>query len=247
MDHAGATTYEEAEYQIGECSRYLWEIFPQQGKLLPFSRGGGTTWEISREQMRELADKYFLFRHFSGRSACDDPNSQYYTREGDIDIREHVQWAIDEGAWTQIMFHGIGGEWISYSEQAFVQLLDFLVQHEDALWVATVGDVWKYQQQYQAISDVSLSDADETGFSVAIDCDSSKLKTYGRPFTELYDQPLTVRVPVPDSWDGFVVTQGTGGDASAESYEVIEVGEQPVAQFGVRAGMGPVRATRGSP
>jgi len=243
MHHLGAKTYEEAEYEIGECSRHIWSLYPERSKLLPFARGGGTTWEITDEQMRELTTKHFLFRHRSTRSVCNDPDHEYYNSE-DLDIRQHAQRAIDERVWVELMFHGIGGEWISCSEETFVGLLDFLVENKDRLWVATIGDAWKYEQEYQALSDVSLSEADEAGFRIAVECDDSKLETYGLPLAELYDQPLTVRVPVSDSWGHFTVVQGAEGDAVERDYEAIEVEGQRVAQFDVRPGAGEARVTR---
>lgn len=243
MHHLGAKTYEEAAYEIGECSRHIWSLYPQRSKLLPFSRGGGTTWEITDEQMRELAAKHFLFRHRSTHSVCNDPNSEYYNPD-DTDIRPHAQRAIDERTWVEIMFHGIGSEWISCSEETFVDLLDFLAGNQDKLWVATTGDAWKYQQEYQALSNISVSEADEAGFRITLDCDESKLDTYGLPLAELYDQPLTVRVPVPDSWGHFSVAQGAEGDPVEKNYETIEVEGQRVAQFDVRPGAGEARVTR---
>lgn len=243
MHHLGAKTYEEAEYEIGECSRHIWSLYPERSKLLPFARGGGTTWDITDEQMRALTAKHFLFRHRSTHSVCNDPDNEHYKSE-DIDIRPHAQRAIDERVWVELMFHGIGGEWISCSEETFVSLLDFLVEHRDTLWVATVGDAWKYEQEHQALSDVSVSEAGEAGFRISVECDGSKLETYGLPFAELYDQPLTVRVPVPDSWGHFSVVQGADGDAVEKSCEAIEVEGQRVAQFDVRPGVGEAKVTR---
>ena len=243
MHHLGAKTYEEAEYEVGECSRRIWSLYPERSKLLPFARGGGTTWEITDEQMRELTAKHFLFRHRSTRSICNDPDHEYYNSE-DLDIRQHAQRAIDERVWVELMFHGIGGEWISCSEETFVNLLDFLVENRDRLWVATIGDAWKYEQEYQALSDIAISQAEAAGFRIAVECDDSKLETYGLPLAELYDQPLTVRVPVSDSWGHFTVVQGAEGDAVERDYEAIEVEGQRVAQFDVRPGAGEARVTR---
>ena len=243
MHHLGAKTYEEAAYEIGECSRHIWSLYPHRSKLLPFARGGGTTWDITDDQMRELTAKNFLFRHRSSHSVCNDPDSEYYKPE-DADIRPHAQRAIDERTWVELMFHGVGSEWISCSEDTFVALLDFLVEHRGELWGATTGDAWKYEQERQALSDVSLDQPTEAGFSITLDCDETKLETYGLPFVELYDQPLTVRVPVPDSWTRFTVAQGAGEKAVRQSCDTIEVEGRRVAQFDVRPGVGAATVTR---
>jgi sulfatase modifying factor 1 len=248
MYHEGAKTYEEADLEIGEASRHIWRLYPEPNKLLPFCTGGGTTWEISDEQMDELWAKYFLFGSWPAdyHFPCDDPKSEF-RNSGDTDIRPHAQRAIDERSWVVLAFHGIGGEWISCSEETFVELLDFLVEKQDELWVATTGDRWKYREEYQALSVVSLSEAGEAGFTITLDCDDSELRTYGRPLAELYDQPLTVRVPVPDSWAHFTVVQAAGKGAVTKSYEAIEVEGQRVAQFDVRPGVGEARVTRAAP
>ncbi len=242
LHHEGAKTYEEAEHEIGECSRYIWKLYPERSRLLPFARGGGTTWDMGDDEMRELTSRYFLFRHRPAHSVCDDPDNEYYSSE-DTDLRHLPRRAIDERIWLEVLFHGIGGEWISCSEASFVGLVDFLAENRDKLWVATTGDAWKYQREYQALSGVALTAPSEEGFRIAVECDESKLDTYGLPLTELYDQPLTVRVPVPQSWSHFTVVQGRGKEALADSYETIEVGGQRIAQFDLRPN-GPAAVAR---
>jgi hypothetical protein len=234
MSHAGAASYEEAEREIGECSRHIWRLYPDRSKLLPFARGGGTTWSISEEEMCELMRRYYLFKRPSKYGICDDPESEYY-HPGDI--IEHAQEAIEGESWVQVHFHGIGGEWISCTKEAFLGLCDFLVANQDKLWVATEGDAWKYEQEYQAVSSVSLADPTDDGFRLAIECDESKIQTFGLPLSELYDEPLTVRVPVPGSWTRFVVVQARGDRADVRTYETVTVGGRRVAQFGVRPGV----------
>ncbi len=232
MRHEGAKDYAEAEHEIGECSRLIWKLYPDRSKLLPFLRGGGTTWGVSREEVRELMDKYFLFRAPRTAGVSDEDGS------GE-DPTVFARRAIEEGTWAQVGFHGVGGQWISTCREGFVKLLDYLVENRDKLWIATTGDAYKYQQEYGALSGTSLTDATETGFKVTVECDESKVNTYGRPLAELYDQPLTVRVRVPESWRRFVVTQG---DARKE-YETVQVGGVRCAQFDARPNVGPAAVT----
>jgi peptidoglycan/xylan/chitin deacetylase (PgdA/CDA1 family) len=95
MHHTGAKSYEEADREIGECSRYIWSLYPTRSKLLPFARGGGTTWDISDGQIDELMRKYYLFRRPSKYGICDDPASEYYQ---DTDILGYAREAMDEKA-----------------------------------------------------------------------------------------------------------------------------------------------------
>lgn len=230
LRHQGAKDYEEADHEIGECSRHIWKLYPHRSKLLPFLRGGGTTWNVSREQMRELMDKYFLYRGFCGPGRV-GISEERDTRRPMVYARK----ALEEGKWAQVGFHGVGGQWISVSKEAFIELLDYLAANREVMWIGTTGDVYKYWQEYEAIRDVSLTDPSETGFKVTIECDEAKVKTYGRPLAELYDQPLTVRVSVPNSWSRFTVLQG---DADRKTYETIELDGKRYAQFDVRPNVG---------
>ena len=133
-----------------------------------------------------------------------------------------------------MLFHGVGGEWLSCNLQAFADLLDFLVAHRDQLWLCTEGAGYRYQQEHQAISHVALESSSEAGFSVRLECDPEKIVTYGQPFAECYDEPLTVRVPVPAAWSRYTVTQGV----VIHSGDVAGVGGGRYAQFDVRPDLG---------
>jgi hypothetical protein len=99
--------------------------------------------------------------------------------------------------------------------------------------------VYRYTEERDAVKAVSLTDVSEGSFRITIECDPEKVKTYGRPFTELYDMPLTVQVPVPASWNRFVVKQ-TGRE---ERGGVIEMNGQRVLRLGVRPNADPAIVT----
>lgn len=103
MHHQGAKDYAEADYEIGECSRHIWRLYPNRSKMLPFARGGGTTWGPSREQIAELMTKYLLYSRPRGQSIADENG----TAEK---ILTYPAQALAEGAWVLVYFHGIGGE-----------------------------------------------------------------------------------------------------------------------------------------
>lgn len=41
MHHRGAKNLEEAEYEVGEPSKLIWKLYPNESKLLVFASGGG--------------------------------------------------------------------------------------------------------------------------------------------------------------------------------------------------------------
>jgi hypothetical protein len=227
MTHRGAKDYEEADYEIGECSRHIWKLYPDKSKLLPFARGGGTTWDITREQIEELMAKYFLYRRPSSSSMREDTGTSSR-------MTSYPQRAIDEGIWVPVHFHGISGEYINVTEEAFVGLLDYLVSNRDKLWIGTAGSVHKYQQEYDSLSNVAITDAGKHSFRVVLECDGSKVNTYSSTFAELYDEPLTVRNEVPTGWSDFFVRQGR----KVKSYSVIKVDGKKYAQYEMRPNTG---------
>jgi len=233
MHHTNAKDLKEADYEMGECARVLRQLCPNQTGLMPFVKGGGTVWRISDEQMQQLMDKHLLYR--SPRTgAFSDEKSR-----GE-DLIAFARRAIEQRAWAQLVFHGVGGGWIRTSKEAFVTLLDYLVANRDKLWIANTSDPYRYQQEYEAIDRVSLADPTEAGFQVAIECDETKVNTRGRPFTELYNQPLTVRVGVPDSWSRFCVVQGD----AVQSGATVEAEGRRYAQFDIRPNVGPAAISR---
>jgi len=230
MHHQGAKDEAEADYEIGECARYIWRLYPEKSRLRPFLSGGGTTWNVSREKRGELADKYFLFSGFTGpgRVSCADDR-------GTGPAIVYAQKALEEGAWAQVGFHGVGDGWIVTSREHFLELVDYLAANRDRIWVATTGEVFKYTQERDAVTSVSVSDATEDAFKVSVECAETKVKSYGQPFTALYDEALTVRVRVPAAWARFRVSQGSGGAVTADA---IEVDGGRYARFDVRPNMG---------
>ncbi len=133
-----------------------------------------------------------------------------------------------------VHFHGISGEYINVTEEAFVELLDYLVACQDKLWIGTAGSVYRYQQEYEALSSVAVTDAGKDSFRVVVECDESKVNTYSSSFVELYDEPLTVRNEVPKQWSDFFVRQGK----EVRGYSVTEVEGKRYAQYDVRPNAG---------
>jgi hypothetical protein len=233
MHHKGAKDYEEAEYEIGECSRHIWRVQQRRSKLLPFQRGGATTWGITEEEMEEIMSRCFLFERPSMGSMRDDIGTGFR-------MPSYPQRAIDEKAAIFVHFHGIGDGNLSVTEEYFVELLDYLVANRDKLWIGTTGEVYKYQREYEALSGDSITDAQKDGFRVVVECDEAKVDLFNSSFVELYDEPMTVRSEVPKEWSTFFVRQGR----EVRSYSVIEVDSKIYAQYDVRPNTGEAVITR---
>ncbi len=233
MHHKGAKDYEEAEYEIGECSRHIWKIQQNRSKLLPFQRGGGTTWGITEEEMEEIMDKYLLFERPSMGSMRDDIGTGFK-------MPSYPQRAIDKKTAMFVHFHGIGDGNLSITERYFVELLDYLVANRDKLWVGTAGEVYKYQREYEALSGASIIDAQKDSFRVVVECDEAKVDLFNSSFVQLYDESLTVRNEVSKGWSAFFVRQGT----KVKSYSTIKLDGKIHAQYDVRPNAGEAVITR---
>jgi hypothetical protein len=48
-------------------------------------------------------------------------------------------------------FHGIGGDYLSVSNEAHEELLHYLASHQDVYWVGTFLDIMKHVKQQQAL------------------------------------------------------------------------------------------------
>ena len=96
-----------------------------------------------------------------------------------------------------------------------------------------------YTEERDAVRTVSLTGVSERGFRISIACDPEKVETYGRPFAELYDMPLTVQVPVPDLWNQCSVEQ-TGREKSGE---VVEINGRKFVRLDVRPNLPPAVVT----
>lgn len=92
--------------------------------------------------------------------------------------------------WGVYVFHGVGGQWLSITNQAFDELAGFLAEHGE-IWTATFGDVVRYIQETKALK-VKAGEASEQrcGFSLSWPLDA-----------RVYDVPLTLKWKLPSSWN----------------------------------------------
>jgi beta-galactosidase len=196
LHHLGATDYQNAEDEIREAARIIRETNPRQ-KLLLFQRGGGTDWAITEEQLAQILAQYDCVQGRGG--GIEDPT--WETNPSADTLRGFVDAAIREGSWHHLAFHGIGPkcEWGGPVDgDAFIALLDYLVEQGDRVWTGTHTEVHMYDQERGAAA-VTVLGVSERQIRLA-------LRSTTNP--KLYDYPLTLRTRVPDDWESVRVTQG---------------------------------------
>ena len=199
MHHHGAKTFEEAEYEIGECARVIWESVPGQ-RLQLFLRGGATDWHISEEEINMLTDKYDCVPGRGG-GMCDQTwHETYGVSDTEHDLIHAVDQALLTGSWRIGAWHGVGpkAEWIRTDAAPFLALLDYLHEKRHDIWVGNNTDVHKYMIEY-AHAQPPSSVVRESGIDVTL--------SVNHPRLDLYDYPLALTTEVPPYWENCTVTQ----------------------------------------
>ncbi|MGD9497684.1 MAG: polysaccharide deacetylase family protein [Armatimonadota bacterium] len=183
MHHRGASSDEEADREIGDASRHIWELFPGRSRLLAWSEGGGTTWTHTRP-LREILDRYHLFDAYGqpGISMADSYGERVEA------YRQGVDEAIASGGWFTALFHQIGE---SISDENFRAVLELTRERQDSLWIAGMAAVHKYLTERNAAS-LRCTAIDGDGVRLTVTCATDRT---------LYDQPLTIAVTPPAGWE----------------------------------------------
>jgi hypothetical protein len=182
LHHRGAIGDEDAEAEIGEAAKAIWQMFPRKSKLMALNLGGGTLWETTRT-LRYYLDKYHLFDASGSSTGMDD----VYGNRVET-FRRMLQQHIERGLWYRTHYHYIG-EGLSTSEVNFRAVLDIAKEHETVVWIAGMADIYKYQTERNA-SILALASSEPRRLTFQLSCLSDP---------ELYDQLLTVEVTPPAS------------------------------------------------
>lgn len=183
LHHSGAPDDESMEREIGEASKAIWRLFPDKSKLLALNLGGGTRWETTRT-LRYYLDKYHLFDASTNSTGMDDT---YGNRVATF--RRFLERHIERGLWYKAHYHYIG-EGLSSSEANFRAVLDIAKEHEAELWIAGMADIHKYRTERRCAM-LSIECRDDRRAVLRLSCSTEP---------ELYDQPLTIDVTLPQSW-----------------------------------------------
>jgi hypothetical protein len=214
MHHDGARTPAEADFEIGEVSRRIWKINPEQSKLLVFASGGGgkkwggKQWEVASEEYKSLVRKYFLIDLYDGHHH----HLTVQSKHSDEDIIRRIRKALQENRHQAFAFHGIGrpdlierlkaiyrGYGSTIDSELLEKILVFLQKMEKDIWTAPIADILKYEAERNSAQLVLLSrDNRELLLDLKINTDSN-----------LFDHYLTVVVPAEAQLTIKSIYQGT--------------------------------------
>jgi len=187
MHHRGAKDDEEADYEIGECSKFIWNLFPGKSKLLAFRSGGGTTWNIQKPWSHYNKKWHLVY----------DEHSLGVGTEGEGYVRsmpqfkERLDQALKSGLWVTFYYHQIGLEkGLGISEAFFREQVEHLRSRRDDLWFAGIAQAHKYQAERRAAK-VSIRRLAERRLEIALAAGTD---------VALYDQALTMELAMTGTW-----------------------------------------------
>ena len=99
--------------------------------------------------------------------------------------------AVRTHQWGVLTFHGVGGDELAVSREAFENLASYLEQHSE-IWCATFGDAVRYIQESKAL-EVRVTETDNRRVQFALDWPMDP---------KIYDLPLTLKWELPAGWKG---------------------------------------------
>jgi hypothetical protein len=197
MNHRGALTVEDADYEIGEAARTIWRVQPGASKLLVFASGGGKKlwggkeWEQADPAYRQFVQKYHLIDLYDGNHPYLSVRSTMKTGDlcGTLDTtlarKTHQSYAfhtVAQPSFLETVKAMIRNYSLAIDEETFSGFLGCLHERRQRLWVAPLDEVYKYQEEArEAVVKTTRSDRNTATMKLTVRTDPA-----------LYDHPLTV-------------------------------------------------------
>ncbi len=196
MTHHGAKDVADFDDEIKKCNDVILKLFPgKQPRIVSYAMPGvkKEDWNISSEQEKQVIAKHNLIPR--PEFVIANGGSYYGTGEHLGDLAKE---AASKGTVKCVVFHGIGGNYLSVDVKEFNVLLDKLEAMREQLWITSATPLLKYVAERDAAEIKTLeSDAKKMRLKLSCKLDAS-----------LYDMPLTLVTKVPAAWKSCQVSQG---------------------------------------
>ena len=198
MNHRGASSLEQAEYEIGEPAHLIRKLYPDQSPLMVFASGGGEKWggkywDKADIKYKSLVAKYQMIDLYDGNH----PYISAYSSQTAGTLAKSLEKTLFEGRHQTITFHHVGGDRIkdilkgvlfnsnnAFPTHEFERFLKILHAQREKLWIAPLIETIKYEKE---IGSAAISDITDGKNSI-----NFKLEIGTDPV--IYDIPLTVIV-----------------------------------------------------
>jgi hypothetical protein len=191
--HKGVENAEQLGPELAQCNEVLYALHPErkQPYLLGFGKPGGVPWKVTKEEVTAALEKH----HLVDRPPFAGPPINYKSAAETVGA---VDKALAKEDMVQLVFHGVGGDWLVTPVDWFTALLDKLEANRDQLWITDVVSWHQYVKERDNSSIKMLQAGD----------DSIRLELTTQLDTALYNLPLTLSTKVPIGWKHCIVTQG---------------------------------------
>lgn len=194
--HGGALTLDGIDEEFAKANEVIYRLQKNENPhLVSYAQPGGLPkekWPVSRDDEAALLKKYNLVSRptFDGHGAAIHQHNA-------ADVIKLVNKAIANGSAEYIIFHGVGGDWISFQLDPFVELLNELDALRGQVWVTDHISAHKYETERDATTVKTVASTPariELALSSTLD-------------PALYDQPLALATRIPDAWRNCMATQ----------------------------------------
>ncbi len=203
--HGGGTSRDGLADAIARNGALLRELagLPPRA-LLSFGRPGGCAWTLSpAEEGAVLAAHGEVLRHGFGPENTGGPAGGH--KEVRMNTLADAVAILDRaeasGGWEALLFHGVGGDWISFPAAAHEALLAEIDRRraDGRLWCGATIAVHKYEAERDAarLAPRPAPEGALAAFELSVGTDPGA-----------YDEPLTLVAAVPAGRDSAVVEAG---------------------------------------
>jgi peptidoglycan/xylan/chitin deacetylase (PgdA/CDA1 family) len=122
------------------------------------------------------------------------------------DFRSRTASAVKSKGWVVLLIHGIDhdGGWSSLPSDTLRKMLEYLKENDGQFWVPSFGEAARYIRERNAVSVAEASSGDA----------SLTVQVTDTLDNAIYDEPVTLRRPLPQGWPSATVSQnGRGVDS----------------------------------
>jgi len=194
MNHQGFPDLAYAEQDIAGCNELILRLKPGKNpRLISYAAPGGVKNEITKDEINGILGRNHLIERptFNGHGAA------IHQKTG-AEILALADKAISNGGVEYIIFHGVGGDWISFDLGQFQVLMNGLDERKEQLWIADPISVHQYEKE-KASTVASVVKNEGGAIQLELKCSEDPA---------FYDYPLTLLVSVPSVWKRCEVAQG---------------------------------------
>jgi hypothetical protein len=164
-------------------------------------------WGIYDNPIKQIVKKYYLAArstdpgynsfHALDRFALKTQGFGENTSAGNAN--SWVDFAIQNRLWLVEMLHGINNEGYSpIDSDILIEHLNYIKKVENNIWCSTVSNVIKYLDESKN-TEISCEFCNDTVYKIRINDFMND---------SVYNQPLTVKIKVPDNWDSISISNG---------------------------------------